>query len=256
LGSLKKLAQNTMQAGGIQTSISQGNRNLGGSMSLSPTLVSIQVGVPTSYGDAAATNPMDQPWTTSFFKQPVHGPVAVLATSLVGDGQADLENHGGADKAILAYSADHYPFWKQELGLNEMPWGEFGENLSITGLDESSVCIGDTWRLGATLLQVTQPRQPCWKLARRWRIKDLAARVVENGKCGWYLRVLEQGTIEAGQTLQLVERPRPEWTVARAHVLMHHQKRDWEQSLELAALPELSQAWRSSLQGRAERARK
>lgn len=216
-----------------------------------PTLVSIQVGIPTTYGDEGAADPMDRPWTTSFFKKPVAGPVAVFATSLAGDGQADLKNHGGVDKAILAYSADHYPNWKQELGLVEMPYGAFGENLSITEQDEASVCIGDLWRLGTTLLQVTQPRQPCWKLARRWRIKDLAARVVENGKCGWYLRVIEQGTIEAGQTLEQIARPNPTWSIARAHDVMHHRKDDRALAAELAALPELSLTWKASLRQRA-----
>jgi len=194
---------------------------------------------------------MDRPWTTSFFKKAVAGPVTVFATSLAGDGSADLKNHGGVDKAILAYSADHYPIWKEELSLADMPYGAFGENLSITGLDESSVCIGDLWRLGTTLLQVTQPRQPCWKLARRGRIKDLAARVVVNGKCGWYLRVIEQGTIEAGQRLERIDRPNPTWTIARAHDVMHHRKDDRALATELAALPELSLAWKLSLQQRA-----
>lgn len=212
-------------------------------------LISIQVGTPTWYGldGADSSQPSDKPWRTSFFKRPVAGKVAVGPTSLTGDEQADSENHGGVDKAVLAYSADHYPFWRSELSIADIPWGAFGENLSIANLDESLVCIGDQWRIGAAMFEVSQPRQPCWKLARRWQIKDLAARVVANGRSGWYLRVLQTGEIEAGQSVELVARPNPLWTIARAHQVMHHQKNDLALSAELAALPELSAAWKSEL---------
>ncbi|HWH70544.1 MAG TPA: MOSC domain-containing protein, partial [Candidatus Sulfotelmatobacter sp.] len=131
-------------------------------------LVSIQVGKPVTLGQADAANPDDRSWTTGFFKASVTGPVYVGKTNLEGDGQADLKNHGGVDKAICAYSKDHWAYWETEFSLH-LANGAFGENFTIEGATERDVCIGDIYRCGGALLQVSQPRQPCWKLARRWR---------------------------------------------------------------------------------------
>ncbi|HKQ88923.1 MAG TPA: MOSC domain-containing protein [Candidatus Acidoferrales bacterium] len=218
---------------------------------ISATLVSIQVGTPKSYGRETASDPNDLPWTTSFFKSVVNGPVFTRFTNLDGDRQADLESHGGADKAVLAYSADHYPKWREELGIADMPYGAFGENLTIAGLGEESVCIGDRYRIGAATFEVSQPRQPCWKLARRWRMHKLTGIVVANGRTGWYFRVLEEGLIEAGMSVSLLERSNPEWAVARANQIIHHRKNDLALTLELAAVPRLSKAWARGLSERA-----
>ena len=134
-------------------------------MSRLPILLSIQVAKPKSYGTPDAIETHDKPWTTGFFKMPVLGPVAVSLTQIAGDGQADLKNHGGPDKAILAYSADHYPDWRERLLMPDMPYGAFGENLTVGGLTEESVCIGDVLGIGPLTVEVSQPRQPCWKLA-------------------------------------------------------------------------------------------
>jgi MOSC domain-containing protein YiiM len=210
-------------------------------------IISIQIGRATDYVDNRATDGHARRWTTAFFKTPVAGAVHVGPLSAAGDEQADRINHGGPDKAVLAYSADHYPYWRAHLSLPDMPYGGFGENLTLDSLAEDSVCIGDTWRAGGVLLQVTQPRQPCWKMSRRWQIADLARQVIANGKCGWYLRVLEPGELSAGAAIELVARPHPAWTVARASDLMHHRKAALGQAAELASLPELSAAWQLSL---------
>jgi MOSC domain-containing protein YiiM len=216
----------------------------------SPTLASIQVGQPTNYGHDNAVDPHDRPWTTAFFKSPITGPALVGRTNLVGDAQADRENHGGIDKAVLAYAASHYELWREELSRPDLCYGGFGENLTIAGLTEENVCIGDIWSLGEAVFQVSQPRQPCWKLARRWRITDLTAQVIANGRTGWYLRVLQEGWIDAGQPLKLIERRQPDWTVARANEVMHHRKSDVSLARELVGLPELSAAWRASMRKR------
>jgi MOSC domain-containing protein YiiM len=114
----------------------------------------------------------------------------------------------------------------------------------VSGLSEDAVCIGDVWQLGPVRLEVTQPRQPCWKLSRRWRIDDLARRVTHNGKSGWYLRVLEPGTIRAGMSLELISRPHPTWTITRAQQVMYFEKQNLAAAAELAALPQLATAWR------------
>lgn len=217
---------------------------------MAPTLLSIKVGQPTDYGRDDAVDPHDRSWTTAFFKSPIAGPVFVGRTNVAGDAQADLKHHGGADKAVLAYAAGHYDLWREELARPELCYGGFGENLTIAGLTEESVCIGDVWSLGEVLFQVSQPRQPCWKLARRWRIKELAALVIANGRSGWYLRVLREGMIDAGQELTLFERPHADWPVARAHQVMHQRPANGVLARELAGLPELSSAWQASLLNR------
>ena len=212
-----------------------------------PTLLSIQVGLPREFGVEGAPDPMDRPWTTGFFKEPVDGPVWLGRTNLAGDGQADRKNHGGPDKAVLAYSADHYPLWRTELNRPDFPYGAFGENFTIADLSETNVCIGDVYAIGEVRVQVSQPRQPCWKIARRWHIKDLTARVHETGRTGWYLRVLTGGYVEAGTPVVLLERPFPQWTVARATEVMNRRREDPDAAAELAACPLLSAVWRETL---------
>ncbi len=220
-----------------------------------PTLLSIQVGTPRSFGTPGAAEPMDRPWTTGFYKESVAGPVPVGVTSLEGDGQADLVNHGGPDKAVLAYSADHYPAWRSELGKPDLPFGAFGENFTVTRQTEADVCIGDRWVLGEVRLEVSQPRLPCWKLARRWRIEDLALRVDRTGRSGWYLRVLTEGQVAAGQVWKLEARPCPDWTVARASHLWLHDKGNLADATLLAAIPGLAASWKEMLSRRLQRLR-
>lgn len=217
-----------------------------------PLLASIQVSLPRSFGQEGAADPMDRPWTTGFFKEPVLGPVRLGLTNLEGDGQADRLHHGGPDKAVLAYSAEHYPLWRQSLNQPALPFGAFGENFTVTGLTEADVCIGDTWLVGdEVVVQVSQPRQPCWKLARRWRIKSLALDVQQTGRTGWYFRVLSEGAVTAGMRLVLHDRPHPDWTVARANQVMHLEKRNIAAAQELAAIPLLSENWQATLSRRA-----
>ena len=192
-------------------------------------------------------DPHARRWFTGFFKVPVDGPVEFRENGLAGDGQADLRFHGGPDKAVLAYSADHYPLWRGELNRPEMTGGGFGENLTIAGLSENSVCIGDRWRSGTVLFQVSQPRQPCWKLGRRWNLPDLPKRVIQTNRSGWYLRVLESGVLTAPTPLHLADRPHPQWTIARANRVLYDRRVDPAERLALATIPELSAAWRTEL---------
>lgn len=212
---------------------------------------SIQVGLPRRTGTPRATEAMDRRWTSAIWKEAVQGPVWCGRTNLEGDGQADLRVHGGPEKAVLAYSADHYPSWRAELALPGMGSGGFGENLTVDGLTERDVCIGDTVAIGGAVLQLSQPRGPCWKLARRWRVPELAALTQRSGRTGWYYRVLVEGEIAPGQRIALVERPHPEWTVARANTVMYDLRDDVAATLSLAALPLLALSWRRTLGRRA-----
>ncbi len=217
----------------------------------SVSLHSLQLGLPREVPPLGEHDFSDKPWTTGFFKQPVSDPAFARVNGLAGDGQADLVNHGGPNKAILAYAFAHYPSWQALLSGPPLPTGAFGENFTVTGSDERTVCIGDIWRVGESLVvQVSQPRQPCWKLARRWQRKTLALEAQENGKTGWYFRVLTEGFAQAGMGLTLLERPQPDWTVARANHVMHHDKENAAAAAALAALPELSASWQRTLSKR------
>ena len=207
-------------------------------------VVSLQVGLPRLM-DAHG-----QPWTTGTFKDQVSGKVALSWEGLNGDGQADLVNHGGVDKAVLVYSDDHAERWRRELFPEGLPPGAFGENFTVQGLTEANVCLGDVFQVGSARVQVSQPRQPCWKQARRYAMNDLVVRIVRTGRTGWYLRVLTEGHMEAGDVMTLLERPHPEWTIERANQVMHVAKTNRELSLELAACPALAQSWVTSLRKR------
>lgn len=209
----------------------------------SPTILNIYVGLPQTFGKANAANPMDRIWTSGIFKELVKGPVWLTKTNLVGDGQADLKNHGGPEKAVFVYPNDHYDAWREELGIADFSPSAFGENFSVYGQTEKDVCIGDVFRIGEAVVQVSQPRQPCWKPARRWRMKDLALRIQETGRTGWYYRVLKEGYVQSGNELKLTERPYPQWTIAECNDIMHNRKHDLEAAASLAACPSLADRW-------------
>ncbi|MEZ6131239.1 MAG: MOSC domain-containing protein [Planctomycetaceae bacterium] len=180
------------------------------------------------------------------------GRIQLRALNFVGDGQADLKHHGGPDKAVCVYPTSHYPNWQDELGI-KLAGGGFGENLTVAELTEASVCIGDVWQIRDARVQVSQPRQPCWKLSRWWDIEDLAVRVQQTSRTGWYLRVLEEGDVEAGAEVFLIDRPNPDWTIAAPNELMHHDKNNIATAQALATLPELSASWRATLTRRCQK---
>lgn len=210
-------------------------------------ILSVQVGRTRHFGDESSAEPMQRAWSSAICKDPVGGPVWVGAAHVEGDEQADPRVHGGPDKAVNAYPVEHLRTWAVELGLGEISGGAFGENLTTSGLVEDDVCIGDTVRIGTVILQVSQPRGPCWKLARRWNQPDLAIRMNESGRTGWYYRVLQEGTLQAGDAVQLVDRPNPLWTIHRAYLVLRAPALDPEKTLTLAGIPQLSGASRAGL---------
>lgn len=209
-------------------------------------IISLRVGLPKEYGTPGAKDPMQRPWRTGFIKHAVEGPIFLGRTNLVGDGQADLRFHGGPDKAVCVYPEARYPYWRERLA-RELPFGSFGENFTVSGLDESSVCIGDIFEVGQALVEVSQPRSPCWKLARRWGEKQLALWVQQTGFSGWYLRVLEEGEVACGQALRLRERPNPEWTILRANAVRYDNARELEDAAALGNLAALGESWSKKL---------
>jgi MOSC domain-containing protein YiiM len=220
-----------------------------------PFIVSIQVGRPREL-DAGGSGRADGPWTSAIFKAPVDGRVPVGTLGLDGDAQADPINHGGPDKAVCAYSADHYDGWRDVLSAGPLEPGAFGENLTVAGLSERDVCIGDIWAVGDAVLQISQPRQPCWKLGRKWRLEQLPRLVLESGRTGWYFRVVRRGSLWSGASLTLQERLAPSWTIAAANDVMHGKPFNPARGRELMGLERLSSAWKDSLRRKVDAARR
>lgn len=185
-------------------------------------------------------------WKSGIRKLPLEGSVIVSPQGLDGDQQADLVNHGGKDKAILCYPREHYARWSIEFGVKAPAQGTLGENFELSGVTEDDVCVGDIFQVGEVLLQLSQPRQPCWKPAQFHGLSQLTARILKSGRTGWYLRVLTGGMLTAPDQLELVERPVPDWTVTRATQVMHFSK-DPLLRRELATVEELSDAWKIDL---------
>lgn len=170
-------------------------------------------------------------------------------TNFDGDRQADLKNHGGPDKAVCVYSFDHYSFWEATLGEKLEP-GAFSENLTIAGLREAEVCLGDTFRVGEALVQISQPRQPCSKLAGKRGSKGLPGIIHETSFSGFYLRVLKEGAVKAGDPFELAARHPLGVTVEFANQVMYRQRIDVESLQRVLAVAELSGAWRRTLSNR------
>ena len=156
---------------------------------------------------------------SGFVKTPVQGRVEVGLLGLAGDEQADLSVHGGPDKAVYACPLGNYAVWKAAFPQYEalLVPGGLGENLTIDGFAEGEVCIGDQMQIGTAVLQVTQPRQPCFKFALRFDDVAMPRAMVRNGMSGWYYRVLQPGALSAGDEVRLLERPHPEWTIERTN---------------------------------------
>jgi len=207
-------------------------------------LVSLRTGRVRDLPRPAWDRHRERTWRTAYRKDEVEGPVHAGALGLEGDEQGNREVHGGPQMAVLAYAASHYPIWRREAGLEAMGPGAFGENFTLEGVDETSVCIGDAWEGDHAAFEVSQPRGPCANIARFWNVPDLLRRVSESGRVGWYLRVTREGAVTRGEALRLVARPQPEWPVARVFRLRKDPAGDPTGVRELSVLAPLSPGWR------------
>ncbi len=199
------------------------------------TLISVNVGLPRE------VEANGQRVLTGIFKEPVAGRVAVRRLNLEGDRQADLSVHGGPDKAVYAYPAEHYEFWRRELPEMELPFGMFGENLTVEGLREDELNIGDRFAIGSAEFQVTQPRLPCSKLGIKFGRADMVKRFLHSRRTGFYLRVVKEGEVGAGDAITLLSRDLGNVTVAditRLYAFERNNASLLRRLLELTALPE------------------
>src|SRR6266567_6050251 len=190
---------------------------------------------------------------TGIFKEPVSGPVQLRTLNLDGDRQADLSVHGGPYKAVYAYPAEHYPYWRNELPDEELPWGIFGENLTMEGLHESAVRIGDRYRVGTAELIVTQPRVPCYKLGIRFGRTEMVKRFLNSRRSGFYFAVAEEGELKVGDSIELVAREANSLTVADINNLYTFEKNDREMLQRAVQLKALPDTWRSHFQEQLQR---
>ncbi len=183
-------------------------------------IISVSVGLPR---EVAWKREMVR---TGIFKEPVDGPVMIRELNLNGDQQADLRVHGGAKKAVYAYPAEHYDYWRHELPEVTFSWGNFGENLTTQGLLEDSLHIGDRFKIGSAMLQVSQPRMPCYKLQIRFGRDDMIKRFLLSGRSGFYFSVIEPGEVRAGSEISIVSRDAEQLTIADTNRLYLEQARE------------------------------
>jgi MOSC domain-containing protein YiiM len=198
--------------------------------SASATVLSLQIGRAAPLGPEGVLS--------GFVKHPALGPVEVTRTGIIGDEQADLRVHGGPEKAVYAYAASRYAAWLRAVPQHAalLVPGGFGENLTISGCDETTVCLNDIVRIGSCLLQVSQPRQPCFKFALRFADRTMPQAMVRNGYCGWYYRVLRPGRLAAADPVSLQERPHPLWSIDRVNRRIVQRHGTPEEKSEFATL--------------------
>lgn len=201
-------------------------------------LVSLQVGLPREIIYKG------RHITTGIFKDPIAGRVRARTLNLDGDRQADLTVHGGAQKAIYAYPVEHYDYWRSELPDMELPWGMFGENFTTAGLSERELCIGDRLRIGSTILMVTQPRMPCYKLAAKFERDDILKRFLRSGRTGFYFSVIEEGEVGAGDAIELLRKDAADITVADITRLYISKGKDQDLLRRAAQVEALPLSWR------------
>ncbi len=213
-----------------------------------PTLISLNIAQP----QRIAVDGNRGQVVSGIRKQPVREKTYLTATGFEGDGVGNKRVHGGHDKAVCVYCVDHYPHWEKLYG-KPLAYGAFGENLSVTGLPETQVHIGDVFRIGEAKVQCTQPRQPCRTLSRFWDRPDLIQQVQSSGFSGYYLRVLEPGWVEPGTAVQLLESGPGAFSVQQANDLMHKNRSDAENLRRILAIEPLSASWKGTFSKRLEK---
>src|SRR3954465_15610934 len=186
---------------------------------------------------------------TGVWKAAVEGPRMVRRLNIDGDGQGDLAGHGGEHRAVFVYQADSYRYWQDQLRRSDFTYGQFGENFSVEGLPDTEVCIGDRYRIGGALLEVTQPRVTCYRVGIRMNEPDMAALLVKHGRPGFYFRVIEEGAVQAGNEITQVAAGPERMSVAAVNALLYMPGHPREQLERALRIPALSAGWGPGLCG-------
>jgi MOSC domain-containing protein YiiM len=205
-------------------------------------LVGLQLATPIIYVEEDQST-----WTSSLEKKPVCHDVYLRHDHLAGNEQADLRHHGGEDKTLYTMPMEHICHWRTVFSRPDLPFGGLGENLTVLGALETDVCIGDRFQLGEAMIQISQPRLPCWKIGRLWGVLDFGVQMEAEGRCGWYSRTIQEGTFSLADDLVLLERVQPEWSVARVFKIITHPFEDLQSSKALLDVPEAAKAMKDSL---------
>lgn len=187
--------------------------------------------------------------TSAIWKEPVSGRVAVRGVNIEGDDQADRSAHGGPDRALYAYAAEDTDWWQDQLG-RELGPGTFGENLTLRGIDVTGARVGERWRIGTVVLEVTSPRIPCWKLAKKMGDPRFIKRFAQAGRPGAYLRIIEEGELGAGDEVEVVDRPDHDVSLALFVDAYEHDRSQLPRLLEADALPDAWRDWIEEVAGR------
>ncbi|WP_422658651.1 MOSC domain-containing protein [Paenibacillus sp. EC2-1] len=205
-------------------------------------IVSLNIGKPIT------VDYLGKSLSTGIYKQPVQGPLYLSSVQIDGDGQADLVFHGGPDKAVCVYPFEHYAYWEAVLA-KKMEYASFGENLTVRGLLEDKVCIGDVYQIGEAVVQVSQPRYPCFKLSQKHGVKDMPARVLETGYSGFYLRVLQEGYLSADSRITQLESHPDQVSILNILQLLTHGRQEAAALRRMIDLEVLAESVRTKFQG-------
>jgi len=192
--------------------------------------------------------------TTGIFKKPVNGRVMLRTLNLDGDRQVDLKGHGGPFKAVCVYSIEQYEYWQKELGRDDFSHGQFGENFTVDEMPDDKTHVGDVFRVGNTLVQVTQPRVPCYRLGIKMGSSEFVKRFLQSNRVGFYMRVLQEGEVGAGDLIELVETDAQRMTVEQMNRLLYFDPKNVDDAKRALCIDALSPGWRGSFEQRLEKA--
>lgn len=215
-----------------------------------PFVKQIRTGKIKQLGQIEASEPMNRPWETAIYKELQEGRVLLMKTGLQGDQVANPELIDDYACVLFAYPAHHYEFWLDNLQVDKVEEGNVGENLVVDNADEFTTFVGDTFQFGEAIIQVSQPYEPNWHQSYRVQNLDFALRMQETGRTGWCYRVIEEGYVQAGVDLHLIDRPHPEWSIAAVNEVLYEKKDNLRLAYELSHCAALSLSWRRMLSDR------
>ncbi|MDD2652762.1 MAG: MOSC domain-containing protein [Sulfurimonas sp.] len=218
---------------------------------MSSKVISLQIGKVKAYGKKESKDFLGKYWESGSFKEPTLERLWAGKLGLSGDEVADKVHHGGEEKAIFANSYENYNEWSEFLG-KEIPFGALAENLTISGLHESSVCLGDIHKISEVILQVSQPRKPCWKISKRWNNKKFTHEIYATGLTGWYYRVLEEGFIKAGDEIVVLPHEEERISILDANMAFANPIMHREILEKILTIPSIAPSYRTSIEKRIE----